>query len=661
MTDRIRFMDIFSGCGGLSLGFELARRGPRFENVMSIDFEPDAVRVLNGNHATVAPSSGNRGPGRIADLTNFGSTTEVRAFYLWNLALRDGNRALTQRLQTARVPDLMERVTQRDRAYFRRVAAHQRRREFQEAVKAVPPAVRGSTMFRTFLNRFQLPALGAGFRGRPSILWSNADPSDDTEPVARGNPVPRNPDLERRLQAEWNAAIDHLRDNVARKAEVAALFLDSEEFKRLGKIGLDWRIERASLILDHFGVPDVVQEISAAYLDDHPLEGMIGAPPCQGFSNAGRSRINGAFREDRHTLQDEEHGDQRNALFRTYLMFLEALQPVFFVFENVPNFQSDIRLRGDRSVNMERMLRFELDEIRQLPYVARSFSITASRFGLPQRRLRYLLVGFRKDANGAKRLHRFAESLRARQHDHETPSCVAFDGLHQADAACGAAVGYVEHGSRESPEVRVSSPLPGDYREPARSYVEFIRMEPNGTVVERVRDHWARRPNPDDVPFFDALSPGARWSDIPDLEAVLRGINEDHHLLRGKYLSKASAAHKDWLSRIDPNGVCRTICAHLAKDGYAYVHPLEPRTISVREAARIQGFPDWFAFRGVSMSSAFRMIGNAFPPFVARAIGESVAEAIAGLDPPENVDTRPAGENQQQEIVDPATSDPIGV
>ena len=70
-----------------------------------------------------------------------------------------------------------------------------------------------------------------------------------------------------------------------------------------------------------------------------------------------------------------------------------------------------------------------------------------------------------------------------------------------------------------------------------------------------------------------------------------------------------------------------TVVAHLAKDGYMFIHPAEDRTITVREAARFQSFPDSFEFLG-SMSSQFRQVGNAVPPILSQAIGESIMDAI---------------------------------
>jgi DNA (cytosine-5)-methyltransferase 1 len=73
------------------------------------------------------------------------------------------------------------------------------------------------------------------------------------------------------------------------------------------------------------------------------------------------------------------------------------------------------------------------------------------------------------------------------------------------------------------------------------------------------------------------------------------------------------------------------VTAHLQKDCYKFIHYSQPRTITVREAARLQSFPDWFRFEGLSMVASFGLIGNAVPPLMAQAFAESFAEADAAL------------------------------
>ena len=95
----------------------------------------------------------------------------------------------------------------------------------------------------------------------------------------------------------------------------------------------------------------------------------------------------------------------------------------------------------------------------------------------------------------------------------------------------------------------------------------------------------------------------------------------------------------DKYKRLDENELSRTITAHIAKDGYWYIHPRQNRTLTVREAARLQTFPDRFRFAGPP-SAAFRQIGNAVPPAVGEQIGRAIRESLA--------DPRPARPSTQE-------------
>ena len=109
---------------------------------------------------------------------------------------------------------------------------------------------------------------------------------------------------------------------------------------------------------------------------------------------------------------------------------------------------------------------------------------------------------------------------------------------------------------------------------------------------------------------FRRMTSRTRYSELP---AELRRYTTDHF--------------DDRYNRLDAKEPSRTITAHIARDGYWYIHPTEHRTLTLREAARIQSFPDRFRFAGTP-SHAFRQIGEAVPPLVARAIGRSLVQSI---------------------------------
>ena len=194
--------------------------------------------------------------------------------------------------------------------------------------------------------------------------------------------------------------------------------------------------------------------------------------------------------------------------------------------------------------------------------------------------------------------------------------------------------------------------------------------------------HLARPPRPDDEAFFSLMGPGKRWMDyrcddsqtlqriaevLTNLESELKGSPElgrrlgiscgevedlvasadgslslrlllesippqpgelQHHLLTTTYLRKREGAHGDWLSRMDPAQPSKTIVSHMAKDTYAFVHPFLPRTLSVREAARVQAFPDDYKFGSVGLVDGFRVVGNAVPPLLSLQFAQRVAQVL---------------------------------
>ena len=113
------------------------------------------------------------------------------------------------------------------------------------------------------------------------------------------------------------------------------------------------------------------------------------------------------------------------------------------------------------------------------------------------------------------------------------------------------------------------------------------------------------------------------------LEQAGEKLGTPHHLLTDTYLAKRDGHHGDWVARMDGSRPAKTMVSHMGKDTYGYVHPAAPRTISVRESARIQTFPDWFALSDVALTDAFKMVGNAVPPLLSHGIATKVATVLA--------------------------------
>ena len=138
----------------------------------------------------------------------------------------------------------------------------------------------------------------------------------------------------------------------------------------------------------------------------------------------------------------------------------------------------------------------------------------------------------------------------------------------------------------------------------------LLRRGLRGTESRLIRDHVTRAVRPDDAEIFSLMEPGDTYLDVPER---LRRYRSD--IFNDKYL------------RLSFDELSRTITAHIAKDGYWYIHPSEDRTLSIREAARIQTFPDRFRFAG-RPTSRYEQIGNAVPPLLASAIATSLHSTI---------------------------------
>jgi site-specific DNA-cytosine methylase len=100
-------------------------------------------------------------------------------------------------------------------------------------------------------------------------------------------------------------------------------------------------------------------------------------------------------------------------------------------------------------------------------------------------------------------------------------------------------------------------------------------------------------------------------------ETATRFRLSEQHLLHPSYLKNRSGTHGDWLERLAGDRPSKTVVAHIGKDTYGYIHPSETRPITLREAARLQAFPDAFSFAGSGVVDAYTAIGNAVPPLLA--------------------------------------------
>lgn len=335
-----------------------------------------------------------------------------------------------------------------------------------------------------------------------------------------------------------------------------------------------------------------------AFLDEHRIKPsmcdvLVGGPPCQSFSMVGRNKIRALLKsEDNAYDYWEEKDNERAALFEIYARFVEVLQPRWFLFENVPTIQKHELF----PLIIQRFKGLQDDSGKPILYDLKQGTYLASRYGVPQDRKRFFLIGHRGEigTNGWQ------------------------GPIKKRPVTVSQALGdlpKIPHGNKDR-ELAYSSP-------PKSSYQRMMRSEKPAGARGRVFDHICRTHNADDVALFARMQPGARFAD-PEVQDTIREINPHHKLI--KY---STDKFKDKLHKLDPDKPAWTITAHLQKDCYKFIHHNQPRTITVREAARLQSFPDWFRFNGLPMGASFRLVGNAVPPLLAQAFAESFSPTFA--------------------------------
>ena len=295
---------------------------------------------------------------------------------------------------------------------------------------------------------------------------------------------------------------------------------------------------------------------------------VAGGPPCQPFSHAGTPKIADLVRKSVRSATD-----RRTDLWTSFLDIIDHLDARAVLIENVPGFAS---------IQSGYTLTTLLSKLEERGYWTDVRELKSWLFGVPQLRKRLFVVGLREGG------------------EFEWPS--GSDPKTSVYEAIGD-LPVAEGGQRE--EI-----LP--YEDGDEPSVFVLRMRSSLDESERgiIRDHITRFVRDDDAVIFAIMEPGQTYRDVPE------------HLRRYR-----SDAFTDKYNRLTWHGLSRTITAHIAKDGYWYIHPEQNRTLSVREAARLQTFPDSFRFAGPP-SSRYQQIGNAVPPLLAKQVGTALKASL---------------------------------
>lgn len=339
-------------------------------------------------------------------------------------------------------------------------------------------------------------------------------------------------------------------------------------------------IQRTEELLNGFSDPEYGESIGLEKLVSGDLDLVIGGPPCQAYSIAGRIR-------DEHGMKN----DYRNYLFESYLRVVEHFKPKAFVFENVPGLLS--AKPGDTSI-VELIQKQFADAGYVIISDLRNAVVDVADYGVAQKRKRVIILGLRREEYGDS-----AEALVEKFYKQVLPSYKVASPKTLREAI---------------------EDLPALY--PTGSVASVDGRKTAHTVVEgAVKNHISRFQNQRDIQLFAMLA-----ADIESGEEKYLSI-EARKELYTLHTGKTSNIHKYNVLRWDEPST--TIPAHLCKDGLRHIHPdsKQARTITVREAARIQSFPDDYEFVE-AMTDQFKMIGNAVPPEFARRLGLAVRDLL---------------------------------
>lgn len=313
-------------------------------------------------------------------------------------------------------------------------------------------------------------------------------------------------------------------------------------------------------------------ELKMGKLNINNLDGIIGGPPCQAYSIVGRGR-------DPRCMKD----DPRNFLYKHYLKFLKVFDPSFFVFENVP---------GMKSAQNGQIYSDFQKKLRKLNYNLSAELLNSADFGVLQSRKRLILIGFKSDELISPENSFNFES-------EENTSNYMVNDL------------FIDLPALE----------PGEGTDSAQEYAgkpsKYLRKMNIRNKKDVLINHHARYHNERDreiyknaIMLWNNKKKRLRYDDLPQSLKT----HKNTKVFRDRYKVVAGdlpASH--------------TIVAHIAKDGHYHIHPdiNQLRSLTVREAARIQTFPDNFKFEG-SRFSQYKQVGNAVPPLMAEKIAEKI-------------------------------------
>lgn len=312
-----------------------------------------------------------------------------------------------------------------------------------------------------------------------------------------------------------------------------------------------------------------VKELSAG----DQIDIIIGGPPCQAYSYVGRAR-------DKARMKN----DKRNLLYKHYVAFLKAFKPKMFVFENVPGL-----LTAGGGQYLEDMKK----EMKKVGYETGYTILNAADYGVPQSRQRVILIGWNKNSKMQEypdfSVHKKTTGFKVNDFLNDLPKLKH-----------GGGKAVYERNEKIGPALKESNINANDF--------------------DLIVDHVTRPHIDRDLEIYKMV-----------VAAKKKGINLKYNELPEHLKThKNQSSFLDRYKAVDGEGASsHTVVAHICKDGHFYIHPdiKQNRSLSVREAARLQTFPDDYKFEG-ERGPQFKQIGNAVPPYLAEVIANELKKYI---------------------------------
>lgn len=375
--------------------------------------------------------------------------------------------------------------------------------------------------------------------------------------------IPMVKTLRNRLQSKWN----HSEDDALKRV----IHFDIQKTEEL--INGNWKKETSSeyFLTNH---KEIVDYGLKGLVDKQKVNLIIGGPPCQAYSIAGRA-------QDKNSMKD----DYRNYLFESFVKVVDEFKPDIFVFENVPGLLS--ANPGGKPVTNRIYEAFkEIGYDIRKPELLKKSIYTASELGVPQKRNRVIIIGVKIKSNiDLESVYNELDSMKKK-----LKPINVFD-----------AIGHLPK------------------YEPLKDQEKINGKNISHKLVgkKHIKFHDSRFHNNRDVDVF------RKWLKEEMNKSSSQNKIDFYNDLMGKSSNHAKYRNLEW-DKPSP-----TIVAHLYKDGLMFIHPdiNQARTITVKEAALLQSFPDDFDFIA-SQGFAFKMIGNAVPPEMAKNIAIAISKKI---------------------------------